>query len=89
MKKKVNPNRQPMTMAQVNKAKKEATTNALRRMLYLFLFVLIDKHNAPEEDIKQLVDEVNYYADSISKWYINWKDIEHTVKDEYNLCIPW
>lgn len=89
MKKKVNPNRQPMTMAQVNKAKKEATTNALRRMLYLFLFVLIDKHNAPEEDIKQLVEEVNYYADSISKGYINWKDIEHTVKDEYDLYIPW
>ena len=88
-KKKVNPNRMPATKADVEKAKKAATTGALRKLLYLILYILIDKHNAPKEDIHQLAAEVNYYADSISQGYITWKDVERVVRDEYGVTLPW
>lgn len=87
--KKTNPRRQPATMADINRAKTAATTEAMRRMLYLMLYILIDKHQAPREDIMQFAEEFNYYADSIKQGYITWKDIEHVVKEEYEVCIPW
>ena len=88
-KKKVNPNRIPATQADVERAKKFATTSALRKLLYLMLYILIDKHEAPKEDIHRLAAEVNYYADSISQGYITWKDVEHVVVDEYGIELPW
>lgn len=87
--KKVNPRRVPATKADIEKAKKDATQGALRKLLYLMLYILIDKHNAPKEDIHQLAAEVNYYADSISKGYITWKDVERVVRDEYDVTLPW
>lgn len=87
--KKPNPRKRPATQADINRAKNEATTEAMRRMLYLMLYILIDKHQAPREDIKQFAEEFNYYADSIKQGYITWKDIEHVVKEEYEVCIPW
>lgn len=89
MKKKVNPRRRPATMADVNKAKQDATQEALRRLLYLVLYILIDKHDAPREDIQQLAKEVNYYADSIAQGYVTWKDIERVVVEEYGVYLPW
>ena len=53
------------------------------------LYILIEKHNAPYEDIQHLAEEVNYYADSITKGYVSWKDIEHVVVDEYDVSLPW
>lgn len=88
-KKKVNPNRRLATHADINRAKKQATQTALRRLLYMILFILIDKHGAPKEDIHQLAAEVNYYADSIAKGYISWKDVERVVVEEYDVEIPW
>ena len=65
--KKVNPRKRPATGADVEKAKKDATNEAIKRILYLVLYILIEKHDAPYEDIQQLASEVNYYADSITK----------------------
>lgn len=89
MKKKVNPRRKPATHADVEKAKSQASSEAIRKILYLVLYILIDKHDAPREDIHQLADEVNYYADSISQGYITWKDVERVVRDEYEVELPW
>lgn len=88
-KKRVNPHRKPVTQADVNRAKNEATNEAIKRICYLMLYILIEKHNAPYEDIQQLAEEVNYYADSITRGYVSWKDIEHVVVDEYDVRLPW
>ena len=53
----------------------------------MFLYVLVDKHGAPKEDIQQLAEEVNYMADSISKGYVSWRDIEHVLLEEYEVQI--
>lgn len=87
--KKVNPRKRSATGADVEKAKKYATNEAIKRILYLVLYILIEKHEAPYEDIQQLASEVNYYADSITKGYVSWKDIERVVIEEYKVSLPW
>lgn len=87
--KKVNPRKRPATGADVEKAKKDATNEAIKRVLYLVLYILIEKHDAPYDDIQQLAQEINYCADSITKGYVSWKDIEHVVVDEYKVSLPW
>lgn len=87
--KKVNPRKRPATGADVERAKKDATNEAIKRTLYLILYILIEKHGAPYEDIQQLASEVNYYADSITKGYVSWKDIERVVVYEYDVSLPW
>lgn len=87
--KRVNPRRRPATQADIERAKADATTEAMRRILYMVLYVLIDKHNAPMEDVQQFADEVNYQADSIARGYVTWRDIERVVRDEYGVVIPW
>ena len=89
MPKKVNPRKRPATQADVNRAKNEATNEAIKRICYLMLYILIEKHNAPYEDIQQLAEEVNYYADSITRGHVSWKDIERVVVDEYDVRLPW
>ena len=86
---KVNPRRVPVTQADINRAKDKATSDAIRRIVYLMLYILIDKHDAPMEDIQQLAEEVNYYSESIAEKRITWKDIERVVRDEYKVFLPW
>ena len=87
--KKVNPRKRPATGEDVEKAKKYATNEAIKRILYLVLYVLIEKHDAPYDDIQQLAQEINYYADSITRGYVSGKDIERVVVDEYKVSLPW
>lgn len=89
MKKKTNPRHRPATMADVKKAKQNATSEALRRMIYLMLYILIDKHDAPREEIQQLSEEVNYYADSITRGYVTWQDIEKVVVEDFGVTVLW
>lgn len=89
MSKKVNPRRRPATQADVEKAKRQATVEAMKRVLYLILFLLIDKHGAPMEDIQQLAKEVNEEADSVASGEIQWRDIEWVVETEYDVHLPW
>lgn len=88
-KKKLNPRRQPVTMAEVERVKEQTTTIAMRQLCYLFLYILIDKHDASFEDIKQLAEELNYYCESISEKRITWKDVERVVVKEYDVQLPW
>lgn len=89
MKKKVNPRKVPVSQADINKAKRQATEEAMRTIVALVLFILIDKHDAPTEDIQQLASELNYYADSVARGYIKWKDVERVVFEEYGVELPW
>ena len=83
------PRKRPATGAYVEKSNKYATNEAIKRILYLVLYILIEKHDAPYDDIQQLAQEINYYADSITKGYVSWKDIERVVVDEYKVRLPW
>ena len=89
MSKKINPRRKPATQADVDRAKRQAADEAMSKILYLILYVLIDKHDAPKEDLLRFAAEINYAADSIAKGYVTWKDIERVVRVEYDVHLPW
>lgn len=88
-KRRVNPNRRPvqMTEAKLRKLKETATDEAMLRALRLVLYTLIDKHDAPKEDIQQLAGEINYVADSVCRGYLKWEDIDRVLDEEYELQI--
>lgn len=70
-----------------NDAQKKATADAMQNALRLLLYVIIDKHAVPKEDINKLASEVNYVADSINRGYLSWKDIDRVLDQEYDLQI--
>ena len=80
---KTNPRRVPATQADVKRAYQDGVTEGIERGLRLFLFTLIDKHDAPMENVRQLVEEINYTAESVSQGYIKWADIAHVLQEEY------
>lgn len=59
---KVNPRRVPRTEADVAAAYTKGVTEGLNRGIELMLYVLIDKHDAPMEDVQQLAAELNHAA---------------------------
>lgn len=85
MKQRVNPRRRPANQADVERAKDKATDDAIRTVLYMLLYVLVDKHNATKEEIQIIQDELNYVADSVSRGYIKWRDIKAMLEDEYGV----
>ena len=87
MKKKINPKRKPATLADVNKAKKQAQDDALNLAMCIFLTVLLDKENADKEIIKRVWGEVNELSDSIAKGYVNIYDLRKTLSEEYDILI--
>lgn len=85
--KKLNPRRKPATQADVNRAKAQATEQAMERAIALMLYILIDKHGAPKDDIQQLAKEVDSTAEAVAQGYVTWEDIQHVLVDEYDLEI--
>ena len=74
-------------MADVARAEKKGIDWGIEFCLNLILFVLKDKHNAPDEDIVQLRDEFMYQVDSIGKGYLKYHDVIETLKSEYDLAV--
>lgn len=69
--------------------KRVSVSETIRKTIYMMLYILIDKHDAAKEDIQTLSGEINYLADSISRGYVSWKDIEKVVVNEFGVEIPW
>lgn len=86
-KKKVNPNRRPATGADVEKARREGTDTGMERALMLVLYVLIDQHQAPKEDVQALAEEVNDMAWRVSHGKVTWGMIEKALLTDYELTI--
>lgn len=45
------------------------------------LYVLIDKHDAPMDDVQQLASELNHAAACVVEGYITWADISQMLKE--------
>lgn len=45
------------------------------------LYVLIDKHDAPMDDVQQLARELNRAAACVAGGYITWTDIRQMLKE--------
>lgn len=85
--KKTNPRRKPATQADVERAKKQAQTEAVSYAMAIFFTVLFDKHNATPEELQVFWKEVTELSDSISKGYVNISDLRHVLREEYGIDI--
>ena len=71
----------PRTQADVDRAYGDGITDGLKRCIDLMLYVLIDKHDAPMEDLQQLAGELNHAAQCVAEGYISWSDIRQMLKE--------
>ncbi len=86
-KKKTNPRRQPVTMADLNKAREIATAQSIQSAYAIMFTVLRDKHDYTPEQLQQIRDEINDLADSINKGYVKIKDLVWVLKDEADINV--
>lgn len=75
-----NPRRIPRTQADVDKAYSNGILEGLNRGIDLMLYVVIDKHDAPMDDVQQLAGELNHAAQCVAEGYITWADIRQMLK---------
>lgn len=78
---KVNPRRVPRTQKDVDAAFDRGVAEGLNRGIELMLYVLIDKHAAPMDDVQQLARELNHAAECVAEGYVTWSDIRRMLKE--------
>lgn len=78
---KVNPRRVPRTQKDVDAAFDRGIAAGLHRGIELMLYVLIDKHGAPMDDVQQLAAELNHAAECVAEGYVTWRDIRRMLKE--------
>ena len=83
---KVNPRRVPRTQQDVNAAYDAGIAEGLNRGIELMLYVLIDKHAAPMDDVQQLAAKLNHAAECVAEGYVTWPDIRQMLK-EYDIGV--
>lgn len=81
MQKKTNPRKIPRTQADVERAYNDDIAEGLSRGIDLMLYVLIDKHDAPMDDVQQLASELNHAAQCVAEGYVTWADIRQMLKE--------
>ena len=86
---KVNPRRRPVTQADVDRAADRGMLQGVEFAITTILWVLVDKHDAPAEDIKTLHDELEYLWDSITRKYVSYPDIQKHLSEEYDWTFRW
>ena len=84
MPQKVNPRRRPATGADVKAALIEGIDLGCKQAIKMLLYILVDKHNAPIEDVRQLNGELAWLANAINEGRISWSFVD-TVLAENNL----
>jgi len=84
---KPNPRRRPASMADVERAKKAAHTEAIGYAMTIFFTVLFDKHEATKDELQQFWYEVNELSDSIAQGYVSVSDLRSVLNREYDIKI--
>lgn len=83
MAKKPNPNKIPRTQADVDRAFMDGMAFGIEGGIEMFLYVLVDKHNASQEELDTFGAEVNSLAESINQGYASFADIRRVLSEEY------
>lgn len=82
-KSKTNPRKIPKTQADVDRAEAKGQLFGMEFMAVLTMWILIDKHDAPDEDVQQFNEEIKYLLDSIDKGYVSYPDIRRALDEEH------
>lgn len=84
---KTNPRRIPKTQADVDKAYDKGLLDGSIGALTIMLYVLHDKFDAEDDQLKEFSDAFDYVADSMAKGYITQADLKTVVKEEYHTVL--
>lgn len=87
MKKKTNPNKRPATWADVTRAKKEASNEAVKLAWSILFYALADKKGMTVEEMQDIWKRVNDISDSVVKGYVNVTDLRDVLRKEYGIDI--
>lgn len=82
---KVNPNRIPVSKAELERAKVEAVEQAIEQVSIVYFSVLCDKYGWSVEQLSDLWEKVNYLSDSIGAGDVTLADLRHTLREEKEL----
>ena len=53
----------------------------IRQALKMALYILLDKHGAPAEDVQQLAAEFGWLAERINEGRISWSFVDRVLKE--------
>lgn len=81
-KKKVNPRRRPATMADVDRAKAEATAASVGFMSAVVFTVLHDKEGYEAPELRRVIREISNLSESLSEGYVSVNDLLSTLLKE-------
>lgn len=85
--KRVNPRRRPATMADVKRAKAEATNQSVNRAWALMFTVLRDKEGMGDRDLLRIMNEIMDLADSVDRGYCTISDLRDILRVESHIKI--
>lgn len=68
---------------------KQGETQGYEFAMVILLMVLKDKHDACEEDLRQLNQEINSYTDLIRTGRIKFSDMRKALYDDYRIKFRW
>lgn len=86
-KKKVNPNRIPVSKADVDKAKRDVQKLAISYVWAIFFTVMVDKEGYGKKRLKRIWNAVTDLSDSISKGYVKVDDLLKTLEEEKGIYL--
>lgn len=81
MPKKANPRRVICTGEDVKRAENRGIETGLRQALKIALYILLDKHDAPREDVQELSKEFTWLAERINEGRISWSFVDRVLKE--------
>ena len=84
---KTNPRRRPATQADVERAKKNAQSEAISLAMTIMFTALLDKEGFAQEDLQRLWREVNDLSDSIAQGYVSAADLRNVLRREYEVYV--
>lgn len=81
---KTNPRKIPRTEADVRRAREEGRLQGMTFMLTTIIWILCDKHDAPDHDLKQLSEEVAYLCDNIVCGNVSFAEVRRALEEEHD-----
>lgn len=85
--KKTNPNKIPVSQADLKKSVAKAHDDALTTAIAIMLTVLCDKEGADAEIMQRVWKEINELSDSVAKGYVKISELVETLETEYQIYI--
>lgn len=77
----------PISEAELRKIKRDATSEAVNKALYLMLFCLYNKSGFDTEMLAELNRQVEELSDDIKDGRVKWSDIAKALGDELGVSV--